>query len=168
MGSRSMLQGTPWHEEQMKRTCKNGSKYCIYNRNICVCTHSKFHHKKCVGKGECEDFESKGGTPKVQSSMTIPMTTKTETPKAKGKTNMSNNTNDNNPKESKEEKFLRISKGRIDKIEEEISNLENLSDRYSYTYTDEQVKKMFDYLQDKLNDAKDKFLNQKSSGGFEW
>lgn len=167
MGSRSMLQGTPWHEEQMKRTCKNGSKYCVYNKNICVCTHSKFHHKKCVGKGECEDFESKGGTPKVQSSITIPITTtKVEVLKTKGKTNMSNNTNDNNSKESKKEKFLRISKGRIDKIEEAIGNLENLSDKYSYTYTDEQVEKMFDYLQGKLDDAKSKFLNQ--DNGFEW
>lgn len=166
-----MLQGTPWHEEQIKRTCKNGSKYCVYNRNICVCTHSRFHHKKCVGKGECEDFESKGGTPKVQSATTIPMTTKTETLKAKGKTNMSNNTNDNNPKESKEskeEKFLRIFKGRIDKIEEAISNLENLSDKYSYTYSDEQVEKMFSYLEERLGNAKGKFLNQKSGGGFEW
>ena len=75
---------------------------------------------------------------------------------------------DNQSKESKEEKFLRLSKGRINKIEEAIDNLENLSDRYSYTYTDKQVDKMFDYLEKRLQTAKDRFKNKKSSGGFEW
>lgn len=171
---RSQLQGIPWHEEQIKRTCKNGSKYCIYNRNICTCTHSKFHHKKCVGKGECDDFESKGGTPKIVETKTkstpisIPQNNHViqNKPIKKGNKTM-NNTNDNTQKESKEEKFLRISKGRIDKIEEAISNLENLSDKYSYSYTDKQVDKMFNYLEERLKTAKGKFLSQ-NSGGFEW
>ena len=166
MGNRAQLQGIPWHEEQMRRTCKTGSKYCIYNRNICICIHSKFHHRKCAGKGECEWFESKGGSPKVKSVTTIPVTVQLENPKEKDKSNMNTNTNDNSLKESKEEKFLRISKGRIDKIEEAINNLENLSDRYSYSYTDKQVDKMFDYLEKLLKDAKGKFLNQ--NNGFEW
>lgn len=41
MGKRmniSQLQGTPWHTEQLKRTCNDGSKHCIYNHNICSCT----------------------------------------------------------------------------------------------------------------------------------
>ena len=70
-------------------------------------------------------------------------------------------------KETKEEKFLRVSKGRIDKVEEAINNLENLSDRASYAYTDEQVDKMFDYLNNKLNTVKDRFKNG-YSGGFSW
>lgn len=44
MGKRmniSQLQGTPWHTEQLKRTCNDGSKYCIYNHNICSCTFNK-------------------------------------------------------------------------------------------------------------------------------
>lgn len=171
---RSQLQGIPWHEEQIKRTCKNGSKYCIYNRNICICTHSKFHHKKCVGKGECEDFESKGGTPKITKpeSKKIPLSAHQNNyitqfqPIKKGNETM-NNTNDNLQKESKEDKFLRISKNRIDKIEEAIGNLENLSDKYSYGYNEKQVEKMFSYLENRLSKAKDKFLN-KNSGGFEW
>lgn len=67
MANIAQLQGIPWHEEQIKRTCKNGSKYCVYNKNICVCVHSKYHHKKCVGKGDCEWFESKGNTCRVIS-----------------------------------------------------------------------------------------------------
>lgn len=27
---RSQLQGTPWHPDQLHKTCKDGSKYCIY------------------------------------------------------------------------------------------------------------------------------------------
>lgn len=47
---RAQLQGTPWHYEQLRRTCKDGSKFCIYNKNICVCKCSQHYHKKCVGK----------------------------------------------------------------------------------------------------------------------
>ena len=74
MGKRmniSQLQGTPWHTEQLKRTCNDGSKYCIYNHNICSCTfNKKYFHKECVGKGKCEWFESKAGTPKVYTETT--------------------------------------------------------------------------------------------------
>ena len=62
---------------------------------------------------------------------------------------------------------MRVSKGRIDKIEEAINNLENLSDKTSYAYTDEQVDKMFDYLYDKLNTVKNRFKDG-YSGGFSW
>lgn len=66
------LQGTPWHSEQMHRVCKEGSKYCVYNRNkICVCAASEYHNKYCVGKGNCLMFEPKTGTPKVSSKKTI-------------------------------------------------------------------------------------------------
>ena len=66
------LQGTPWHPEQMHRVCKEGSKYCVYNRNkICVCAASEYHNKYCVGKGNCLMFEPKTGTPKVLSKKTI-------------------------------------------------------------------------------------------------
>lgn len=28
----AQLQGTPWHPEQLHKSCNDGSKYCIYNR----------------------------------------------------------------------------------------------------------------------------------------
>ena len=169
----SKLQGTPWHYEQRKRTCNDGSKYCIYNRNICSCTESKFYHLSCVGKNNCEWFESKNGTPKSELVNQY-MGNKHIDTKEKESINITKEEKIVMPathspkKESKEEKFLRLSKGRIDKIEEAIDNLENLSDRYSYSYTDTQIDKMFSYLEKKLQEAKDKFKNKKSSGGFEW
>lgn len=160
MYNRSQLQGVPWHEEQMKRTCKNGSKYCLYNHNICSCKASIHYHKKCVGKGSCDDFESKGNTAKAIEKQTTQLLQSDFVNKEK-KMAISDNT-----KESKEEKFLRLSKGRIDKIAEAIDNLENLSDKYAYSYTDEQVDKMFKYLEDKLQQAKNRFKNK--DNGFEW
>ena len=157
---RAQLQGVPWHEEQMKRTCKDGSKYCLYNHNICSCKASNHYHKKCVGKGACDEFESKGNTAKVLNDKSIPIK-----PVASNKKEI-NMATPENTKESKEEKFLRLYKGRIDKIAEAIDNLENLSDKYSYSYTDKQVDKMFDYLEDKLQQAKNRFKNK--NNGFEW
>ncbi len=66
------LQGTPWHPEQMHKACKEGSKYCLYNSdNICACRASLFYQKACVGKGDCEEFESKGNAAKTMSKKTI-------------------------------------------------------------------------------------------------
>lgn len=160
------LQGTPWHMEQRRKTCNDGSKYCVYNHNICSNTACKFYHKKCVGKGNCDWFEPKTGTPKIYSSKTYKETEVENKLKTKEVSKMSMDNSSN--KETKEAKFLRISKTRIDKVEEAIKNLENLSDKYSYSYTDEQVDKMFAYIEKCLKDAKGKFKNQKSSGGFEW
>ena len=163
----AQLQGTPWHTVQLYKTCNDGSKYCIYNHKICSCVaNKKYYHKQCVGKGSCEWFEPKTGTPKVYSSKTYKYHSVKKPINQKEIKTMAQT--DNQSKESKEEKFLRLSKGRIDKIEEAIDNLENLSDRYSYTYTDKQVDKMFDYLEKRLQTAKDRFKNKKSSGGFEW
>ena len=66
------LQGTPWHPDQLHKTCKDGSKYCIYNsNNNCLCTSSIYYHSECVGKGDCEEFESKGNMSKITSEKTI-------------------------------------------------------------------------------------------------
>lgn len=165
MGKRmniSQLQGTPWHTEQLKRTCNDGSKHCIYNHNICSCTfNKKYFHKDCVGKGKCEWFESKAGTPKVYSETTYKK-------KDEGK-EMENNVENTEDKkiESKSEKFKRISSERIAKIEKAIENLENLANKSSYDYTDEQVDKMFSYLEEKLAQTKGAFKGNKSSG-FSW
>lgn len=168
MGNRAQLQGIPWHEEKLRKTCNDGSKYCVYNHKICSNSACRFHHKQCVGKGNCEWFEPKTGTPLIYSSKTCKrnLSNKNKNLKAKEKDTMPQI--DNQPKESKEEKFLRLSKGRIDKVEEAIDNLENLSDKYSYSYTEEQIDKMFDYLENRLQIAKDRFKNKKSIGGFEW
>lgn len=167
----AQLQGAPWHTEQLHKTCSDGSKYCIHNHNICSCiANKKYFHKKCVGKGNCEWFEPKTGTPKIYSSQTYKYSLSASEIDKKSKQKEKNimPQTDNQPKESKEEKFLRLSKGRIDKVEEAIDNLENLSDKYSYSYTEEQVDKMFDYLENRLQIAKDRFKNKKSSGGFKW
>lgn len=166
MGKRmniSQLQGTPWHTEQLKRTCNDGSKHCIYNHNICSCKfNKKYFHKECVGKGKCEWFESKAGTPKVYSETTYKMEKK-ETQK------MGNDVESVEAKktETKSEKFKRLSTERIAKIEKAIENLGNLSNKSIYDYTDEEVEKMFSYLEEKLSKTKGEFKGNKSSG-FSW
>lgn len=156
----AQLQGTPWHFEKRQKTCGDGSKYCIYNHKICSCVaNEKYYHKHCVGKGSCEWFEPRTGTPKIYASKTY----KTKNNKEAIKMNKNTQTT----KESKEQKFLRISETRINKIEESIKNLENLSDKNTYSYTEQQVDKMFLYLEEKLESAKQRFKNN-NSGGFQW
>lgn len=70
MNSIAKLQGTPWHYEQARKTCQDGSKYCVYNHNICSNKYCKNYHKKCLGKSRCELFEPKTGTPKIYSERT--------------------------------------------------------------------------------------------------
>ena len=134
-----------------------GSKYCLYNHNICSCKFSIHYHKKCVGKGICEEFESKGKTAKTLTEKIY------KSKELKEKMAVQETV----VKETKEEKFLRVSQTRVNKVEEAIDNLENLSDKASYSYTDKQVDKMFDYLYDKLDSVRDRFKNNRS-GGFSW
>lgn len=157
----SQLQGTPWHYENRKNTCKEGSKYCLYNHNICSCKVSIHYHKKCVGKGICEDFESRGRTAKILEEKNY-NSKEIEKEMAVQETN---NEEIKEEKETKEDRFLRVSRERIHKVEAAIDNLENLSKKASYGYTDEQVDKMFDYLSQRLDKAKSKF---KSGGSFSW
>lgn len=157
----SQLQGTPWHYENRKNTCKEGSKYCLYNHNICSCKVSIHYHKKCVGKGICEDFESRGRTAKILEEKNY-NSKEIEKEMAVQETN---NEEIKEEKETKEDRFLRVSRERIHKVEAAIDNLENLSKKASYAYTDEQVDKMFDYLSQRLDKAKSKF---KSGGSFSW
>lgn len=166
--NRSYLQGIPWHEEQMKRTCKNGSKYCMYNKNICICKASINYHKKCIGKGDCEEFESKGNTAKSYSENTLKTT--------KEKTKMNEFTNSNIeeieesiiPNESPEAKFKRLSKSRIDKTVNYIRTISNLANKSLYTYTDEEVNKMFNHLQKALDKAKKSFQQEEFMDEFKW
>lgn len=158
MRSRAELQGTPWHEEQMMRTCKEGSKYCLYNKNICTCVCSRFYHKKCVGKGECDWFETNGNTSKVLSSKRIIQTEKencvmNEQPKTI-------------EKDDKAENFIRLANKRTNKILEDIDTLTNLSNKNQYEYTDEQVDKIFCAIEESVQFAKEKFKSKRNVGKF--
>lgn len=155
---RSYLQGVPWHEEQMKRTCKEGSKYCLYNKNICTCVSSNYHHKKCVGRGMCEEFESKGNTAKSLSENIIKIT--------KEKTNMNTENKSTQEQDDKAENFIRLANKRTNKILEDIDILENLSNKNQYTYTDEQVDKMFSAIEESVKFAKERFKNKQNIGKF--
>lgn len=192
---REQLQGTPWHEEQMHRTCKDGSTNCLYNRNgKCAFVPCKFYNQSCKGKGDCGDFESKAGTPKVYSEKTIIIKQDPRNSKEKGvdgeaslktvkiKIRHGNqekelpdmndtvkiDSNEENIRESKEEKFKRISKDRVNKILNAIETLENLANKNQYSYSEEQVEKMFSAIESSLAKAKDSFLNKKSGQKFEW
>lgn len=156
--NRSYMQGIPWHEEQMKRTCKEGSKYCLYNKNICTCVTSRYHHKKCVGKGICEEFESKGNTAKSFSENIIKTT--------KEKTNMNTENKSTQEQDDKAENFIRLANKRTNKILEDIDILANLSNKNQYTYTDEQVDKIFSAIEESVKFAKESFKNKQNIGKF--
>lgn len=185
----SQLQGEPWHYEQRKRTCQDGSKHCLYilDNGICGCKSSLFYKTKCVGKGECEEFESKGNSCiKANPKSNVQVVYHPERHKKTKKSNINkrdtikkeeivmqvNNqkstikNHDNTDK--KQENFLRLSQDRVNKILKDIELLDNLSNRNAYTYTDSQVDKMFSYIEKALTDTKKHFKEKKSSGKFEW
>lgn len=145
----AQLQGTPWHWENRKRTCKDGSTYCLYNHNICGNKVSIYYHKKCVGKGSCDDFESKGNS-------VIQKTNNKNTFKLNNGENMEKNSKQIN-KPNKHEKFIELGEKRVNDIINRIDTLSNLSNRNSYEYSTEEVEKMFNSIEKSLNDAKDKF-----------
>ncbi len=192
------LQGTPWHPEQMHKACKEGSKYCLYNNdNICVCRASIFYQKECDGKGDCEEFESKGNTAKTIAEKTIiikqnPHNSKQPTEdmfsrpslitkhykiavksqieenKEEKNTMQQTDESDVKTKETPEEKFLRLSQSRVNNVIDNIRLLGKLSNTATYTYTDEQVEKMFSYIESVLQDTKDSFKRKKSVQEFKW
>lgn len=167
------LQGTPWHPNQLYKTCKDGSKYCLYNsNNNCLCISSIYYHTKCVGKLNCEEFESRGNMAKTKSEKTIiikqnPHNSKQQTeemlsrpllvtkhykifpdlPVQKEKeeeiTMQQSDENEVKIKETPEEKFLRLSQSRVNNVINDIRLLGKLSNTATYTYTDEQVEKCF-------------------------
>ena len=82
--------------------------------------------------------------------------------------NVEMNTKEENIDESKEEKFKRLSKDRVNKVVKSIETLENLANKNQYTYSDEQVEKMFKFIEDALVRAKESFVNKKSGQKFDW
>ena len=59
--------------------------------------------------------------------------------------------------ETKAEKLKRLSLARVQKATKYINNLGNLANKSSYDYTQEDVDKIFGYLQKQIDDAKSKF-----------
>lgn len=190
---REQLQGIPWHEEQLHRTCKDGSTNCLFNfKGKCDFLPCRFYGYPCKGKGTCGDFESRAGTPKVYSEKTIIIkqnpqnsketgkqgesslkTVKVKIPYSKEEQSAMNDENELNTKEevideSKEEKFKRLSKDRVNKVVKSIETLENLANKNQYVYTDEQVEKMFSFIEDALAKAKESFVKKKSGQKFDW
>lgn len=179
------LQGTPWHEEQVHRSCKDGSKYCVYNQNnLCRCTASEHYRKKCMGKGLCEWFESKGGMPKTVGKdiyiKIIPQNSRQTDKKLpaisiKKKVIMNGETMENyderqmvdefdvneeeveNQNETRNERFIRLAEGRVNKLVEMIRRIDNLSSS-NYEYTEEQAQQIFDFIQSELDEVKSHFF----------
>lgn len=63
--------------------------------------------------------------------------------------------------ETKEEKFVRIAEYRMNKAIKDIESIRNLSNRSSYSYTEEQVNTMFQTLEDTVTDVKSAFAPKK-------
>lgn len=194
---RAELQGTPWHEEQIHKTCKEGSKYCIYNVNkLCSCKYCSNYNLYCIGKGNCDWFEPKTGMPKVTDKKTIiikqnpqnsklkdsninkesRLLTKHYTPRNQEikqeeishmSTQQITDTKDK-VKETSEEKFLRLSKERVNNVIDDIRKLSKLSNTNTYSYTDEQVDKMFSCIENILQDTKESFKKKQPIQEFKW
>ena len=59
--------------------------------------------------------------------------------------------------ETKAEKFIRIGEYRMNKAVDAIGRLENLANRSSYEYTQEQVDAMFQALEGRVEEVKSRF-----------
>ncbi len=61
--------------------------------------------------------------------------------------------------ETKESRFVRIAEARTNKIINMIRLLGNCSNKRNYTYTEEEVKKIFSAIENEIKIAKSKFLD---------
>lgn len=61
---------------------------------------------------------------------------------------------------NKAENFVRLAEARTNKIIDMVLLLGNLSNKTNYSYTDEQVKAIFDSIQQVLDETKQKFLEK--------
>lgn len=60
----------------------------------------------------------------------------------------------------KAENFVRLAEARTNKIIDMVLLLGNLSNKTNYSYTDEQVKAIFDSIQQALDETKQKFSEE--------
>lgn len=66
--------------------------------------------------------------------------------------------------EGKREKFVRLAEGRVNRALKDIRLIGNLSNRSVYSYTQEDVKKIFRALQRELELAKSRFDDGEDGG----
>lgn len=66
-----------------------------------------------------------------------------------------------NSKETRKEQFRRVATRRTNEILNRIRVLGNCSNKSSYTYTDEEVNKIFSAIEKELRNTKSKFTNRK-------
>jgi transcriptional antiterminator len=59
----------------------------------------------------------------------------------------------------KREKFIRLAEQRVNRTMNDIRLIGNLSNRNAYSFTDEDVKKIFKALQKELDQAKSRFTD---------
>lgn len=64
----------------------------------------------------------------------------------------------------KRERFVRLAEGRVNRSVKDIRLIGNLSNRSAYSYTDEDIKKIFRALQRELELARARFGGGESSG----
>lgn len=55
------------------------------------------------------------------------------------------------------ERFLRLSKARLEKTIKQIELISNLSDKTNYSYHDDEIEEMFAQIDQAVNQAKQKF-----------
>lgn len=71
--------------------------------------------------------------------------------------------------ESKRDAFLRISTSRVNRLVDDIRILSNLGDMSRYTYTEEDVNKMFGHIEEAVSKAKKQFIkNEPFMPPFKW
>ena len=68
-------------------------------------------------------------------------------------------------KESKHDKFIRIAEARTNKAGEMIRLIGNCANVGSYEYTEEEVKKIFAYLEKELKNARNRFAGTEFEEG---
>jgi hypothetical protein len=68
-----------------------------------------------------------------------------------------------NSKETREERFKRVATRRTNEILNQIRILGNCSNKSSYSYTDEDIKKIFSAIEGALRTAKAMFGNRKKN-----
>jgi hypothetical protein len=62
--------------------------------------------------------------------------------------------------ENKAEKFERLANLRTNQILEQLRRLGNLSNRNHYDYTEDEVQKIFNTIEEAVSDAKSRFLSR--------
>jgi hypothetical protein len=63
---------------------------------------------------------------------------------------------------SKKAKFKRLANKRVNAVLDNFRLIENLSNKYNYQYNNEQIDKIFQAIQDKINNTKAKFQEKQN------